>query len=103
MSLKFRIDQEWTEAIINDNCDFDEFYRIADILETILKIRFFEKLNGLESAYWGFEYDGCKLTLHYNILVGISIFPQGFKQSTAMDNKKVSEVGALLLEEVSKR
>jgi hypothetical protein len=74
---------EVTELIINDNCEFDDFYSFAGQLKNKLKIRYYNKLDDYDSLWYDFDFEGRKLTLHYNIYFGISIYPQkGNKAST---------------------
>jgi len=57
-------------------------------------------LKDFDSAYWDFEYEGSKLSLHYNIYLGISIFPLAFKEATQADNDRVVEIANLLLQKL---
>lgn len=36
MELKFETDKGWTEAIIVDDCDFERFYSVAEVLSNHL-------------------------------------------------------------------
>jgi len=84
------------EVIIHDDCSFDKAYSIANILTKNFNLFFSKKLNDLESFYWDFEYKGNRLTLHYNIFVGLSIFPMTFKKASDADNNSVVEISSLL-------
>jgi hypothetical protein len=38
--VKFNTEKEWTEATIDDDCNFDKFYIVADILEAKFNLSF---------------------------------------------------------------
>lgn len=88
--------QSWTEAIIDENCSIESFYKIARILQTVINIEFTNKLSDLVSIYWDFTYKEKELTLHYNIYVGVVIFPKGLTDSTKLDNEVVRELALYL-------
>lgn len=86
----------WTEAIIDDDCELSKFYEIAGLLSSDFSLIFSNKLDDIDTLYWDFEYNGNKLVLHYNIYLGISIFPRAFKSATQTDNEAVIEISTLL-------
>ncbi|WP_070137734.1 hypothetical protein [Crocinitomix algicola] len=47
-----------------------EFKKVAQIIETQLKIKFRQKLNDLESYYWVFDFEGAEINLHLNEMIG---------------------------------
>jgi hypothetical protein len=96
MNLKTVTDRGWTEAIIDDDCDFDKFYAVANILQTNFGLNFTNKLGDLDGKYWDFKYKERDLTLHFNVFAGLSIIPLAFTQATGSDNESVAEIGALL-------
>ncbi len=100
MKLKFETDKGWTEAIIDDNCEFERFNTVADILANHFNLAFSNKLNDFDTLYWDFEYKGNNLVLHYNIYLGISIFPRAFKSATEKDNSSVIEISTLLFQKL---
>jgi hypothetical protein len=87
----------WNEAIVDDNCGFDRFYKAAEILEKNFDIKFSDQLDDFDSLYWDFNYKGSALVLHYHIYCGVSIFPKKFKLATPDDNETVIEIGTLLI------
>jgi len=96
------IEKGWTEVTINSNCEFNDFYAIADVLKKIFNITFNQKLNDFNSTtYYDFEYKGSKLMIHYNIYLGISIFPKALKNVTVNDNDMVIEISTLLIKELT--
>lgn len=90
--MKINYSQGWTEAVLDSNCSIDKFYKIAEILKTLLSISFSAKLGDLESHYWSFFYQSRELTLHYNIYTGISIFPKSLKKATESDSLAVLDI-----------
>ena len=98
MTLTLRTDFGCTEAVIAEHCGFDRFYRIADILADRLKVRFTEKQDDSETSYWDFLFKGHRLTLHYNIYDGVSIFPCNCKTAARKDNDAVMELAKALTE-----
>ena len=101
LELKFETDKGWTEAIIVDNCDFERFYSVAEVLSKHFNVVFESKATGLDEAYWDFDYNGCKLCLHYNIYLGISIFPELFKLASEKDNSSVLDISKLLFQRLA--
>ena len=102
MSLKIEIDNGFTEAVLNDNCEFDEFYKIANVLQVAFDVKFDRKLHDFDTLYWDFEYEKHHLTLHYNVFLGVSIYPKHCKKATEEDNKMVIQIGTSLFKELGK-
>jgi len=96
MNLSLRTDFGCTEAVLAENCGFDRFYRIADLLMEQLKVRFTQKKDDSETSYWNFNFKGHRLTLHYNIYDGVSIFPQALRAAGRTDNEAVMELAGAL-------
>ena|ERR1700733_4978063 len=94
--MKINSREGWTELIIDDNCEYDNFYLVANILQTDFGLVFTQKLNDLDSSYWDFKYKGCALTLHYHMMTWVSIFPTAFKEASKADNEAVMKLHALL-------
>ena len=101
MKPKIETEKGWTEAIIDDDCEFSKFYSVADLLSSEFNLTFSNKLNDFDTLYWDFEYKGNDLVLHYNIYLGISIFPRAFKSATQTDNESVVEISSLLLQKLN--
>lgn len=100
MKLKLETDKGWTEAILFDDCEFEKFYSVADVLSNQFNVTFSTKLNDFDTAYLDFEYKGNNLVLHYNVYLGISIFPKAFKSATEIENSAVKEISTLLFEKL---
>lgn len=100
MKPRLETDKGWTEAIIDEDCEFEKFYAVADVLSNQFNLTFSEKLNGIDTLYWDFEYKGNTLVLHYNIYMGISIFPRAFKSATEKENDSVVQISTLLYEKL---
>lgn len=100
MKPKLETDKGWTEAIIDDDCEFEKFYSVADVLSNYFNLTFSNKLNDFDTLYWDFEYKGTELVLHYNIYLGVSIFPKAFKSATEADNLSVVEISTSLFQKL---
>ncbi len=100
MKPKLETDKGWTEAIIDNDCEFEKFYSVAGVLSNYFNLTFSNRLNDLDTLYWDFEYKGNELVLHYNIYLGISIFPKAFKSATETDNLSVVEISTLLFQKL---
>ncbi len=90
--MKIDNSEGWTEAIIDENCSIDKFYKIAKILHTTFDVSFTNKISDTDSTYWDFRYKDKELTLHYNIYVGVSIFPKSLTNATSSDNQIVLDL-----------
>ena len=100
MKPKIETVKGWTEAIIDDDCEFSKFYTVADLLSSEFNLTFSNKLNDFDTLFWDFEYKGNDLVLHYNVYLGISIFPRAFKSSIQTDNESVVEISTLLFQKL---
>lgn len=100
MKPKLETDKGWTEGIIVDDCGAEKFYSVADVLSNHFNLTFSNKINDFDTLYWDFEYKGNELVLHYNIYLGISIFPKALKSATETDNLSVAEISSLLFQEL---
>ncbi len=98
----FQIDTSkgWTEAIIDNDCEFCKFEKVASILKTKLNVVFNDSLNDFDTYYWDFVYNDSNLCLHYNIYLGVSIFPKLFKDATTVDNENVVKVATAIMTEL---
>lgn len=101
MGAKIDTEKGWTEAFIEEDCGFDRFYHSAAILEKKFDAQFTFKLDDFDSLYWGFNYKGSDLVLHYSIFFGVSIFPKAFTHASSVDNVNVIEIGDLLVERIN--
>lgn len=103
MGILIETKKGWTEAILDSNCDYDIFYKTAEILQKDFQANFVNKLDDYDSLYWDFIYKGSRLILHYNIYLGVSIFPAAFKLATQDDNETVIEIGNLLFDRLKEK
>ena len=97
MNLSLRNDIGCTEAVLSENCGFDQFYSIADVMAEQANISFTNKIDDTQTSYWDFQYNGHKLTLHYNVQNGVSIFPRKMKDALSTDNEAVAELATVLI------
>jgi hypothetical protein len=100
MNPKIEIEKGWTEAIIDDDCEFGKFYKVADILSNDFNVVFSKKVDDFDTLYWEFSYQGSDLVLHYNVYLGISIFPKAFKLATKENSKTVIAISSLLFQKI---
>jgi len=96
MNLTLRNDYGCTEAVIDENCGFDKFYGVAGLLADKLQVQFTNKIDDLDTSYWDFNYNGHKLTLHYNIYDGVSILPVRLRRAVAKDNEAIKDLAGVL-------
>jgi hypothetical protein len=52
MTLTLRTDYGCTEAVIDENCGFDKFYKVADVLHDKFNIHFTNKIDDSDTSYW---------------------------------------------------
>jgi hypothetical protein len=90
-------DKGYIAIVLNSNCDWDKFKQIAASLESRLGLCLANKINDLDSAYWDFFFRGSSLTLHYNVYMGVTLFPRALKEASAQDNENTVALGELLL------
>jgi len=97
--MAFQIDKSkgWTEIIIDSDCEFYKFEKVATLLATKLNITISERLNDFDSHYLTFSYNGSDILLHYNIFSGVSILPKSFKEANQLDNENVIAVAQALM------
>lgn len=65
MTFQTETSKGWTEAIIDNDCEFYKFEKVASLLKTKLNLVFAEQLNDFDTYYWDFVYDNSNLCLHY--------------------------------------
>ena len=75
MELLELTNKGWSEIIIDNDCEVYKFYKIADVLETKLRIEFGERVKVSEEVYWPFNADDHNLVLFYRPGEGVGIYP----------------------------
>lgn len=85
-------DKGWTEVTLLKNCEMQQIIQVAAIMTEKLNIQFKNKMNDMDSLFWDFDYEGAELCLHYNIYLGISIFPLRFNEADEGDNSAVLRI-----------
>lgn len=103
MKTKIITEKGLTEVIVEEDCELDKFYKVADLLSNHFNLIFLDKLVGLDTIYWDFEYNGNDLVLHFNVFMGISIFPKELKSATQTNNESVVEIATLLFQKLINR
>ena len=97
MSLTLRTALGCTEAVIDDDGGLKRFYQIASILSDDFEINFTNKEDDFDAISWNFALGNYKMTLHYSIYNGISIFPTKTKDARKRENSAVVELASVLL------
>jgi hypothetical protein len=60
---------------ISEESDWSLFERVAALLQTRLRGRWIERLDGLDQRYWDLKAGGGSLTLHLEHYLGITLYP----------------------------
>ena len=96
MMLRTETNRGWTEAIIDDDCGYETFYKAAAIVQNELGFPFIQQLDDFDTLYYSFDYKASRLFLFYNVYEGVTVFPCAFKEATPQDNTHVREIAQLL-------
>jgi hypothetical protein len=96
MSLTLRTSLGCTEAVIDDDGGLKRFYQIASILSDHFEVAFFNKEDDFDAISWSFAFGKKKMTLHYSIYNGISIFPTKTIKARKRENAAVVELANVL-------
>lgn len=75
------------EIIVNENCEFEVFYLCAENLARNLNIVYTKQIDDYDSLYWELNFMGSMFILHYNIYLGISIYPEKARNASDADNE----------------
>jgi len=101
MKIKYETKKNWTEAIFIGNTEFIIFNRITSILQNDFNIIFTKIINGIDTEYWDFDYEGSQLVVHYNNYIGTTIYPSVFDKATTIDNLKPEKITELILHKLN--
>jgi len=82
----------YTQIVISDNCEFDDFYSYADLLKNKLQVNYLNRLDDFDTLYWTFLFDGTSFDLSYNVFLGINIYPSKGFRSSAEENELVKKL-----------
>ena len=85
------------EIKLKENCEYDDFYKIASLLEHELGATLIERIDDFDSLYWHFRIDGVGLILHYNIYEGIDLYSDEGKEASNKAKDVVMSIGNKLL------
>ncbi|HUQ97370.1 MAG TPA: hypothetical protein VM010_06870 [Chitinophagaceae bacterium] len=100
MSLTLRTTFGCTEAVLDDDGSLKRFYQVADLLKELFGIQFINKEDDFDAINWDFFLARHRLTLHYSIYNGISIFPTKTKDARRGENNIVAELASVLQEKL---
>jgi hypothetical protein len=98
MSLTLRTTFGCTEAVLDAEGSLKRFYQIADLLKDLFDIQFINKEDDFDAINWDFFLARHRLTLHYSIYNGVSIFPTRTKDARRRENNLVVELASVLEE-----
>lgn len=96
MSLTLRNTFGCTEAVIDENTSLHRFYQIQHILTNDLDASFLQKEDDFDTISWNFHFHRHRLTLHFSIYNGISIFPTRTASARRRENRAVEELAQVL-------
>ena len=92
-SHRVTTEKGWTEVVLDDNYDFEKFYSATKILQKQFSFRLVEKLDDFYTLYWDFEKEEKRLTLHYNIYLGLSLYSTRQINITKEENQEILQIG----------
>ncbi len=96
MSLTLRTTFGCTEAVLEEDGSLHRFYQIAHLLSDDLQVAFLQKEDDFDEINWSFTFNHHRLTLHYSIYNGISIFPTRTSEAKKRENNAVVELAHVL-------
>ena len=97
MTFQIVTSKGWTEAVIDNDCEYSKFEKVALLLKSNLNIVFIKQFNDFDSYYLDFIHNKSNLCLHYNIYIGLSIFPTSTKDATQSENDNVIDITEKLM------
>ena len=74
MDLLEQTGKGWTEIIIDRDCEVYKFYKIADVVETRLRVDFNERIKRNDQLFWQFTVDNTDLVLFYIPVEGVGLY-----------------------------
>jgi len=89
-------DNGFNEIIVTPDCEWADFYSFSDHLKLWLNIDYSRKLHDFDSCYWDFSFKDSDITVHYNVFLGISIYPTKAALAGQCDNEKIVEILEIL-------
>ena len=92
MELLELTNKGWSEIIIDSDCEVYKFFKIADVMETKLRIAFGERVKMVEEVYWPFNAEGKDLILFYRPNEGVGMYAAA---KSASDEQTVAELYAV--------
>ena len=84
------------------NSDFDDFYRIGNYVENILKLPISEKINDFDTLYWTIDYNGHRIVLTYNTTFGVYAFCNEGPDANNYNEKALLDVSKKILDFVNR-
>jgi hypothetical protein len=65
----------YRQIVVSNTSSTDLFQSVAGLLSSHVPGKWTARMTGLDQAYWDYESDGGKITLHLEHYMGISIYP----------------------------
>lgn len=96
MKITFEENENCLEAKLSNISDGKLFVAIANAITGKFHVTWIRKLDGLDQRYWDFEIDDCKLTLHLEHYLGISLFPTSKTGNANLENESIKRIADYL-------
>ena len=74
----YRNENDAAEITICDDCNYDKFIDIAQLVKKFLSISYINKIGDLDSHYWDFKFKNALYTIHYNTFCGVCIHSEKY-------------------------
>jgi len=96
MKITFEEKDNQLEAKLNVTSGGKLFVAIANAITNKFDVTWIRKLDGLDQRYWDFEMEGCKLTLHLEHYLEISLFPTSKTDNANLENELIKRIADYL-------
>ncbi len=73
----------FTEMVISENGNLQEFYRLANVLSKTRHVHLMSKEDDAITVEWHYKYRGGELALQYSVYNGVTLLYNGKDKKTA--------------------
>lgn len=73
----------FTEMIVSENGNLQEFYRLANVLSKTRHVHLLSKEDDAMTIEWHYKYRGGALSLQYSVYNGVTLLYNGKDKKTA--------------------
>lgn len=73
----------FTETIINESGNLQEFYRLANVLSQTRHVHLMSKEDDAITVEWHYKYRGDELSLQYSVYNGVTLLYSGKDKKNA--------------------